>query len=124
MTYFTRRRDDVVVEESFDLVRLYFPQQSFNLQLDFPLPVNTYGNNDRTEQHQSEDAGDNHRCHVAVVFRAQLVLKAALRFVGWNRSAGPVDTQDVIEFVFLRDTLQSVKGSHKVFRVKLSSRGK
>lgn len=102
ITYFTRRRDDVVVEEAFDLVRLDLPQQPLDLQLDLPLPVNTDGNDDRTEQNQAEYTSYNHRRHVTVVLRAQLVLEAALRFVGGNRAARPVDTQDVIEFVFLR----------------------
>lgn len=73
ITYFTRWRDDVVVEESFDLVRLDLPQQAFNLQLDLPLAVNTYGDHDGAEKNETENAGDNHRHHVTVVFCAELV---------------------------------------------------
>lgn len=51
MTYFTRRRDDVVVEEAFDLVRLNFPQQSLDFQLNLPLAVDAYRDHDGAEKH-------------------------------------------------------------------------
>lgn len=102
MTYFARRRHDVVVEESFDLVRLDLPQQALDLQLNLPLAVNTYGDHNGAEEHEAEDSGDEHRQQVAVVFRAVLVLEAALWLIGRDGAAlGPVNAHDVVEFVFL-----------------------
>lgn len=110
VTYFTRRRDDVVVEESFDLVRLDLPQQPLDLQLDLPLAVYTYGDHDGAEEYEAEHAGNNHRQHVPIVLRAQLVLKAALRFVGWNVTTRPLDAHDVVELVFLRKRAKLISG--------------
>lgn len=81
MPYFTRRRDNIVVEEAFDFVRFNLPQQPFNLQFNLPFPVNTDCNHDGAEENETENAGDNHRQHMAVIFRAKLVVEATLRLV-------------------------------------------
>lgn len=102
MTYFTRRRHDVIVTESFDLVRFNLPQQSFNLQLNLPLSVNTYGDHDGAEKNEAKYAGDNHRQHMSIVLCAMFIFEATLRFIGGNGAARPINTHDVVELVFLR----------------------
>jgi DNA transposition AAA+ family ATPase len=101
MTYFTWRRDNVVVEESFDFMGFNFPQQSFNLQLNLPLAVNTRGDDDGAEKDEAKDARNHHRNHMTVVFRAQLVKEATLWFIRGFRATRPIDTHDVVEFVLL-----------------------
>lgn len=84
LTYFARRRDDVVVEESFDLVRLDLPQQTLDLQFNLPLAVDADGDDDRAEQQQPENTGDDHRDDVTVVLGAVLVEEATLRLILGN----------------------------------------
>jgi hypothetical protein len=82
-------------------MRFNLPQKSLNLQFNLPLSINTYGDHDRTKEHETKNPSNNHRHHMTIIFCAQLILEATLRLIGGDGIELPIDSCDCVEFVFL-----------------------
>jgi hypothetical protein len=118
--YLTRRRNDVSIEKSSNLLCINFPKQSLNFQLDFPFTINAHRNHTHTEQHQTQNTSHNHGRDVCRVLLAKFIFKSTRWLIEGFFFARPINAYRGINyFVFLGATkVQKWKYLDRIFHKK------